>query len=369
MTVRSWWWCRRGRFGWAACPRAPLATTTSDLSDGRGRRQHRAGVPVGAATFCGDSRRYSVASVRRRRPAGPGARPSSGCCWRRWRTDEQPGGLFPGGGAGRAGLFTPPAGAAAAGPGGAPAAPAGVLQLNLFDDASFTGQGTTRFVRKYTARPQLKPLGAPELASGAPETGGLNCARAMSQIATGDRRRDPSVHSLAGWCDPPDRVCTAAHRFGERRPRSGKGPVTGALALLLMATVGDVVSAATQLNSAPPAREQSLEGVPLRRVDAQPVFQLDGVHAGGDRDAGERDEGAGGAGGRLTGRARRAGRACCGTCGGVVCGRRRWRLAGDDGAAPRKAAAERGIDAFVAEFEAKYPKAAACLRRCDCGSE
>ena len=45
-----------------------------------------------------------------------------------------------------------------------------------------------------------------------------------------------------------------------------------------MATVGDVVSAATQLSSA--AREQSLEGVPLRRVDRQPVFQLDGDDLG-----------------------------------------------------------------------------------------
>ena len=37
------------------------------------------------------------------------------------------------------GQLTPPAGAAAAGPGGALAAPSGVLTLNLFDDASFTG--------------------------------------------------------------------------------------------------------------------------------------------------------------------------------------------------------------------------------------
>ena len=35
-------------------------------------------------------------------------------------------------------------------------------------------------------------------------------------------------------------------------------------------------------------------------------------------------------------------------------------MAGDDGA-ETKADAELGIDAFVAEFEAKYPKAATCL--------
>ena len=38
----------------------------------------------------------------------------------------------------------------------------------------------------------------------------------------------------------------------EKATEIGKGPVTGALASLLMATVGDVVSAATQLSSAPP---------------------------------------------------------------------------------------------------------------------
>ena len=37
------------------------------------------------------------------------------------------------------GQLTPPADAAAPSPGGAPAAPSGVLTLNLFDDASFTG--------------------------------------------------------------------------------------------------------------------------------------------------------------------------------------------------------------------------------------
>ena len=37
------------------------------------------------------------------------------------------------------GQLTPPAGAAAAAPGGALAAPSGVLTLNLFEDASFTG--------------------------------------------------------------------------------------------------------------------------------------------------------------------------------------------------------------------------------------
>ena len=42
------------------------------------------------------------------------------------------------------------------------------------------------------------------------------------------------------------------------------GPVTGALASLLMATAGDVVSASTQLSC----------------VDRQPVFELDGVAVG-----------------------------------------------------------------------------------------
>ena len=42
------------------------------------------------------------------------------------------------------------------------------------------------------------------------------------------------------------------------------GPVTGALASLLMATAGDVVSASTQLSCAPPPASDDLGREPLR---------------------------------------------------------------------------------------------------------
>ena len=52
-----------------------------------------------------------------------------------------------------------------------------------------------------------------------------------------------------------------------------KGPVTGAPASLLMATVGDVVSASTQLSCSPAAGEQCFQRVPFPRVDRQLVFE------------------------------------------------------------------------------------------------
>ena len=53
-----------------------------------------------------------------------------------------------------------------------------------------------------------------------------------------------------------------------------KGSVTGAVAVLVMATVGAVVSASTQLSCAPPPASSCSRAVPLGGIDAQPVFQL-----------------------------------------------------------------------------------------------
>ena len=131
------------------------------------------------------------------------------------------------------------------------------------------------------------------------------------------------------------------------------------------------------------------------------------MHAGDDRGDGGRDEGAGGARGRLSGEQGELGERAArpprpGAAGAGGGGRRRrarllvgdaGRVAGDDAAtrlvpqdgeragqaaqaaattgrsgalreimyAPTKADAEKAIGAFVAEFEAKYPKATACL--------
>ena len=58
-----------------------------------------------------------------------------------------------------------------------------------------------------------------------------------------------------------------------------KGPVTGTPASLLMTTVGDAVSASTQLSCAlPPAAR--LPARPFPRVDRQLVFKLGGRDTG-----------------------------------------------------------------------------------------